>query len=1132
MKLHNDNLIFSPSDLILFLESPFASWMEHFSLISPEALDLKDQDDAMMLMLQDKGAEHESSVLEGLKQQGLTIANIGLSSDKKAATIQAMKEGADVVFQACLSQDQFTGFADFLVKVPGSSQLGDYHYEIWDTKLSKSLQPYYTIQLCCYQEMIAAIQGRYSNDFVIILGDQTQQRLRTQEFYYYYQSVKNAFLQLHEEFDLEKYPNPSDSKSWGCWSNYAKQLLKEADHLSQVATITRSQIKKLNADGIQTMQDLINSDKPSIKSLNTDVYKRLKAQAQIQRKSEGLATPLFEIINTHEKLGLALLPQHSENDVYFDIEGFPLIEGGLEYLWGCTYFDEKGDRKFIDFWAHNEIEEKIAFKSFIEWVYARWQQDPTMHIYHYANYEIAACKKLMCRYGVCELEVDQLLRNGVFVDLYKIVKNGLLIGEPKYSIKNVEHLYRGKRETEVGSGGDSVVVYENWRVNPDGLTWQTSKVLKSIRDYNIDDCNSTQELVAWLHQKQQEFGIQYVGKKDIVEKELSEEITAITNLRDQLLSKAESLKSHDIIESQICENMAWALEFHRREAKPVFWRLFERMGLTVEELYDDLDCLVNCIRTDKEPFKPTPKARSLAYEYAFDPHQEFKMANTTSFYILGEEDEKGNNLKATLLKEHSSVSKGRICLQLKEPLSVVHLIPDDYVNPKPIPKAIETVVRSYYENQLNDDAILHFLRRDYPRIKGIEKGEIIVSSHKNLEKLDQIKSAICNLDNSYIVIQGPPGAGKTFTGKHVIAELLKQGKKVGISSNSHKAINNLLIGVAQYCQNENIPAHFCCTKNTDTEIENFGISEIKNDKIVEYLDGACVVGTTAWGFSREELNKQFDYLFIDEAGQVSVANLIAMSQSAHNLVLMGDQMQLGQPAQGTHPGDSGLSILDYLLKDHPTIEPNRGIFLDTTYRMHSKVNEFISQAIYEGKLNSHKSNDLQVIQVPDGYKGVLNKEAGVVFIPVEHEGNTQASDEEVQAIQHAVNELIGRIYTDKEGNKKPIILDDILFVAPYNFQVTKLKSALGENAKLGSVDKFQGQEAPIVFFSLCASDANDSPRGMDFLFDKNRLNVANSRAQSLAIVVGNPNLINCNTSNIKQQKLVNVFCHLINYSQY
>src|SRR5690606_10774250 len=221
------------------------------------------------------------------------ITDIGLSSDKKAETIQAMKEGTDVIFQACLSKGAFTGFADFLVKVPGSSQLGDYHYEIWDTKLSKSLQPYYTIQLCCYQEMISDIHGRYSNDFVIILGDQTQQRLRTQEFYYYYQSVKNAFLQLHEEFDLEKCPNPSDSKSWGCWSNYAKQLLKDRDHLSQVATITRSQIKKLNAESIQTMQDLIDSDKLNIKGLNTDVYNRDRKSTRLNSSHVKISYAVF-----------------------------------------------------------------------------------------------------------------------------------------------------------------------------------------------------------------------------------------------------------------------------------------------------------------------------------------------------------------------------------------------------------------------------------------------------------------------------------------------------------------------------------------------------------------------------------------------------------------------------------------------------------------------------------------------------------------------------------------------------------------------------------------------------------------------------------------------------------------------
>lgn len=212
----------------------------------------------------------------------------------------------------------------------------------------------------------------------------------------------------------------------------------------------------------------------------------------------------------------------------------------------------------------------------------------------------------------------------------------------------------------------------------------------------------------------------------------------------------------------------------------------------------------------------------------------------------------------------------------------------------------------------------------------------------------------------------------------------------------------------------------------------------------------------------------------------------------------------------------------------PTISEDRGIFLGTTYRMHSAVNQFISDAIYEGKLHSHPENDKQIVDVPAGYTGVLNKEAGLIFIPVEHEGNTQASDEEVTAIQHAVNELLGRPFTDKNGHQRLIQLEDMLFVAPYNFQVNKLKNTLGNDAKVGSVDKFQGQEAPIVFFSMCASNASDSPRGMDFLFDKNRINVAISRAQSLAIVVGNPSLVNSNANNIKQQMKVNLFCQLVN----
>src|SRR3990167_9100061 len=264
------------------------------------------------------------------------------------------------------------------------------------------------------------------------------------------------------------------------------------------------------------------------------------------------------------------------------------------------------------------------------------------------------------------------------------------------------------------------------------------------------------------------------------------------------------------------------------------------------------------------------------------------------------------------------------------------------------------------------------------------------------------------------------------------------------------------------------------------------------------------------------MENQLDYLFIDEAGQVSVANLVGMSRSAKNLVIMGDQMQLGQPSQGTHPVDSGLSILDYLLHETPTIPDDMGVFLGTTYRMHSKINQFVSKFVYEGKLESHPDNDERVVKVPEGYHGKLDKEVGIVFVPVIHEGNTYASDEELERIKELVDEIVDRVFVEEPGKERKVTMDDILFVAQYNYQVKKLKQALDEHAKIGSVDKFQGQEAPIVILSMCTSDPAESPRGIDFLFDKNRINVAISRAQCLAIVVANPCISMAAVNNIYQ----------------
>ena len=1162
MQKINHQLYFSPSDLTCFIESSFASWMNRLHIEAPDIAPQKDVEDPLMALLAQRGYAHEDALEKAFIKQGKSVYKIRGNNnlEKYQATLKAMKDGVEVIVQARLKRDQFAGFSDFLVKTEGESGLGNYHYEVWDTKLSRKVKPQFLIQLSCYAEMLASMQGRKPEYITVVLGNGEQERFKTQDYFYYYQNVKQAFIDFQQQWSQEHRYDPAMCSSWGRWSTYAQTLLLECDHLSQVANITRGQIKKLNASGIQTMTQLAASELDKVTGISSAVFMRLSAQATIQNKTKALhikqpdAPPCFEIIphDLSKKKGLSLLPPHSKNDIFFDIEGFPLEQGGLEYLWGAAYFNQAGERCFKDFWAHDSAQEKHTFKAFIVWAYQQWLDDPTMHIYHYAAYEIVACRKLMGRYGICEHEVDQLLRNGVFVDLFKLVKASVRLGESRYSIKNVEHLYRGKRETDVGTGGDSIAVYEQWRNRYqqgfEGDTWQSSEILNNIRDYNIDDCNSTQELVDWLRNQQQEHGIIYLGDTDPVEAPASEEITNTTELRDRLLELAEIQRSSDKITAQLTCNMAGFLSFHQRESKPLFWRLFERFTMDADELFDDLDCLACCKRTEREPYL-LPQKRMYAYEYTFDKTQEFKAA-AKSFFLLGVENDEGQRFKVRYNEEESDLKQGKIVLLSKlPPPDEITLIPDEYVYPGEIPSAIFTVATRYEKGTLQSEksAIYDFLTRSQPRFTPdfqypIHLGDnklAIAPNNNAVERLSEIINACVHLDDSYLTIQGPPGAGKTYTGKYIIADLIKRGKKVGITSNSHKAINNLLLSTVRLIdelnqQGEDINTKFVCTKNTDDALKEHGVMITKNARVMDELNhrstASCVIGTTAWGFARCELENEFDYLFVDEAGQVSVANLIAMSRSTKNLIILGDQMQLGQPSQGTHPFDSGLSVLDYLMQGKATIPDDEGVFLPITYRMHSLVNQYISDHIYDGKLYSDDHNDTRVIDVPVGYAvqepdGYLNKQAGIIFVPVEHQGNTQASDEEVDVISGIVTVLLERYFHsgDQDEPLRKITWDDFLFVSPYNHQVNKLKKALGPQAKVGSVDKFQGQEAPIVILSMCASDPAETPRGMDFLFDKNRLNVAVSRAQTLAIVVANPALGKVPAVTVEQLNRINLF---------
>jgi hypothetical protein len=399
------------------------------------------------------------------------------------------------------------------------------------------------------------------------------------------------------------------------------------------------------------------------------------------------------------------------------------------------------------------------------------------------------------------------------------------------------------------------------------------------------------------------------------------------------------------------------------------------------------------------------------------------------------------------------------------------------------------------------------------------------------------------MDGGCLVVQGPPGTGKTYTAAHVINALVAAGKRVGVASNSHKAVINLLEACGKAEREagrvlRGVKVGGEQEGNLFSDNPSFQFVKDSGDGHGAYSGG--VVGGTAWLFVRPEWENQLDFLFIDEAGQVSMANSIAMARCAKNLILLGDQMQLEQPVEGTHPGDSGLSGLQYTLKDlaaskpdepafHAVVPSDYGLFLGESRRMHPSVCSFISESIYEGRLSSHVDCAKQRIELPAKGGTLIQKEHGIVFSEVEHDGNIQQSDEEVERVKAIYIEILGRPYTDSEGKTKPLELEDFLFIAPYNAQVRALQAALPEGARVGSVDKFQGQQAPVCILSLCSSYGEYGGRGLAFILDRNRVNVAISRAQCLAVVVADPRIATATAGSLGEMTLINLFCKLVSY---
>lgn len=1131
MQKISEQVFYSASDLANFLECEHLTALDRLNLDSSME---KTADGEDAELIQNKGLKHEKEFLDALIDSGLSVIDItqvtgarASTQDKVHATIQAMQSGADIIFQATFADGFYLGHSDFLRKTTTPSALGAYSYEVIDTKLSTKAQGKFIIQLMFYSKLLAKIQGLMPTKMYVVLGNKKEATFYCSDYAAYFDALVQRFEAHVGNQTTDTYPNPCKRCDLCHWRDRCAQQRIDDDHLSQVAGILKSQIVKLNNAGIQTMAGLATvDDNFSIPKLNPESLHKIRHQARLQHHQKITGQAKIELLATdpNGRHGFMRLPEPNEGDIYFDMEGNPLEDPRhLEYLFGIYYL-ERGAYEFKGVWALNHSEEQKAFEDFMDFVTGRIKQYPKAHIYHYAAYEETAIKRLMSFYGTREAEVDNLLRQGRLVDLYKVVRESMRTSEPKYSIKNIEHFYLEKREGEVTNAGASIVYFEKWKATQD------PKYLKDIEIYNIDDVRSTQALHAWLIKQRPAilpWGNAEANKLRETE-DNAPKPSSTTALAEQRLEKYRLalLGAVPIPEAQKTatdhhrELMYYLLGFHRREAKPAWWDYFSRRDKQKDELIEDAECIAD-ISLDPTD-QPEAIKQSLKYVCKY-PHQEFKLHTGSQAEIM----EIGKSVSNLVIDATNH--------QLSFTLSKKQSLPDDTftLGPgKPIESSILTeAIERYVENYLSGGSlyksITGMLLKAKPAFKSLAQGSAIIDESQPI--IPQMIHATADMNDSYLIIQGPPGTGKTYSGSKVIVDLLKRGKRVGITSNSHKAINNLLVGVCKEAIAQNFD-FMGAKKSTsgDEELDEYSNIRVSKDNNEALHTNHQLVAGTAWLFAREEADQAFDYLFVDEAGQLSLGHLVAAGTCARNIVLMGDQMQLGQPTQGVHPGESGQSILEFLLQEQHTVPPDAGIFLGTTYRMHSSICQFISEAVYDSRLQSAPQTDKQLINLPNNAHPLI-KSHGIVYAPIEHTDCAQTSDQEALLIRSLITELQTTTYIDHKGTEHPITLADILVITPYNAQVQNLLRHCPEGTKVGTVDKFQGQEAPVVLFSMVTSSSDDLPRDIGFLFSKNRLNVAISRAKSLVIFIANPKLMSVQCNNPEEMALVNTLCLLDHY---
>ena len=1071
MQSRDGRLSFSPTDLNAFLDC------EHLTTlglaVARGELDKPWRHNPHAELIRRKGEEHEDRYLDRLQQEGREVTTIAFEHDWDAAaqaTEKAIRDGAEVVYQACLTDGTWRGFADFI------ERLADGGCEVVDTKLARQTKPAHVLQLCFYTEQLARIQGQWPAEMHVVTGLGERESFRSGDFLAYYHRLQARFLDAVER-RRETYPYPVDHCGLCEFLALCKERWAEDDHLTLVAGVSRLQVERLTGSGITTLETLAEAD-PGTKvgSMRASTFQRLHNQARLQLHHRRTGEHEIEHLPVEPEHGFALMPEPNDGDMWLDLEGDPWFEPGrgLEYLFGWIELGEDGAPRYVPIWARDRDAERRGFEQLVDHIVERRRRFPGMHVYHYAPYERTALSRLMGEHGTREEEIDDLLRGEVLVDLFRVTKQALRASVPSYSIKEVEKLFGFERHAVVGGGGDSVNAFETWLETGDGT------LLEGIRDYNEEDCLSLYELHRWL-----------LGRRPAAmpwrlppeERERSEEAeerdVERARVRDALLADAE--------EGDPDWLLAHLLDYHQREERPQWWEYFFHRRLDDEELFTNRNTLGGLV-PDGDPYK---LKRSWWYPFRFEA-QEHKIHGG------GVDPKTERGFEIVVDDEHGKLQLRWGTEQAEEAL------PTALIPPMPlVAKPQRAALLRFAEDRERYPAAVEILERRPPkaRLKGT------------------LTEAALSLDRSYLFVQGPPGSGKTWSGARAALALMRAGRRVGVTALSHKAIHKFLDDLEEAAIEEDY--EFRGRKKGSGEGRYEGRFVEPTDSNDAMLDPELqLLAGTSWLFAREELDQHMDTLFVDEGGQFSLADAIAVGTAARSIVLLGDPNQLPQVSQGSHPPGAEASVLGHLLGDAETVPPDRGLFLEHTWRLRPEVNAYISETFYEGRLEPAPVTSARSIEAGNGVR----------FLAVPHRAHSQASPEEAEAVRAEIERLVRTPYVE-DGIERPLAYDDFIVVAPYNAHVRLLREHLPEDVRVGTVDKFQGQQATVSFFAMASSSGEDVPRGLDFLFSRNRLNVAVSRAKCLAYVVASRRLLETSCKTVEQMRLVNALCRFVEVAE-